>query len=393
VGIPPEFIARIETAHEKQRQAALAVLNAEAAQEDARDAMQHEQVLLLQLLEKKLLAGTQGSAWKGSDRLRWLLTAVAEVKGLTVETSGDPAAAKSAVFREALAKFRRETSSRQTAAIEDAQKRWETCVAGLYKIAAQENAKREGLATFIQARAELDLALEEYRRAPAPAATQDIRRRILSPANLPYGWVFGCWVLAFWLLRPFFRARQNISMASIERLSACVDAAAAGDLSRLAQVSSETGLERLAYGLIRLSAVCMRSENLVHHLAALVEASGEAIVSQNLEGKILSWNKGAQRLYGYTVEDVRGQSIGILSPLDQGSQLRSILERVKSGEKVGSFEALHQAKNGRVVRAFVKVSAIYDSVRQVIGVSFCAQELSASVNPDALPLIDTLQRS
>jgi PAS domain S-box-containing protein len=133
---------------------------------------------------------------------------------------------------------------------------------------------------------------------------------------------------------------------------------------------------------------------LVYHLAALVEISGDAIVSQTLDGTILSWNKGAQRLYGYSVDDVRGHSIGILSPMDHGEELRMVLGQVKRGEKVTPFETLHQAKNGRLVRALVKAAAVHDSLHRVIGVSFCAQELPApATSSTAIPLTDTLQKS
>jgi PAS domain S-box-containing protein len=125
-----------------------------------------------------------------------------------------------------------------------------------------------------------------------------------------------------------------------------------------------------------LITVLARSENLVYHLAALVEASGDAIVSFTLDGTILSWNKGAQRIYGFSAEELKGQPIALLSPQDNGVEMIRVLQKIRNGERVQPFETIHQARNGRTVRAFIRISAILGSTHQAIGASFCAQELT-----------------
>jgi two-component system CheB/CheR fusion protein len=156
----------------------------------------------------------------------------------------------------------------------------------------------------------------------------------------------------------------------------CVEAAAAGDVSRSPQHWSRDEIGQLAQAVGRMISVLARSENLVYHLAALVESSGEAIISHTLDGTILSWNKGAQRIYGFSAEEAKGQSIAVLSPHDGGAEMMRTIERIRSGERIQPFETIHQARNGRSVRAFVRVSAILDSTRKVIGASFCAQDLT-----------------
>jgi PAS domain S-box-containing protein len=111
-------------------------------------------------------------------------------------------------------------------------------------------------------------------------------------------------------------------------------------------------------------------------LSALIENSTEAVVSHTLEGAILSWNKGAQRIYGYSAEEVEGKPIMLLSPLGQGAELVRHLETIREGKRPQPFETLHRARNGRTVKALVRISPILDSTRQLIGISFCAQELT-----------------
>ena len=143
---------------------------------------------------------------------------------------------------------------------------------------------------------------------------------------------------------------------------------------------------QMAKALNRLTSVLARSENLVYHLATLVDASGDGIISQTLEGIILSWNKGAQRIYGYSAEEVKGQPITFLTPHEGAGQLTEVFERVKRGEKVRPFEMIHDGKNGRVVHVFLRFACIYDSTRKIIGASLCAQDLTS---PEPLPAHST----
>ncbi len=177
------------------------------------------------------------------------------------------------------------------------------------------------------------------------------------------------------LLGASLRSDRGVSR-SLQNILLCAEAAAAGDTSRLPDERSQDEVGQLSQATGRLINVLARSENLVYHLAALVESSGDAIISQSLDGRILSWNKGAQRIYGYSAEEVKGQPIAILSPADQGAEMMAILRRIQNGERLQPFETIHQARSGRAVRAFVRVAAIYDSTRMMIGASFVAQDLS-----------------
>jgi len=164
----------------------------------------------------------------------------------------------------------------------------------------------------------------------------------------------------------------------LQEILRCVEAAAAGDTSRVPEHWAADEVGQLSQATGRLISVLARSENLIYHLAALVESSGDAIISHTLDGRILSWNKGAQRIYGYSAEEVKGQSIDILSPQDGGRQMRQCLKQIRNGEKLLPFETMHQARNGRHIPVLVRVAGITDSTRKMIGASFVAQDLTGT---------------
>ena len=85
-----------------------------------------------------------------------------------------------------------------------------------------------------------------------------------------------------------------------------------------------------------------------------MESSDDAIVSKNLDGIITSWNNGAERIFGYTAEEAVGQSITIIIPQDRQDEERTILTRIRRGERIEHFETVRQRKNGTGARPFEK---------------------------------------
>src|SRR5687767_14294354 len=81
-------------------------------------------------------------------------------------------------------------------------------------------------------------------------------------------------------------------------------------------------------------------------LAAIVESSDDAIVSKSLQGIVQSWNSGAQRIFGYTAEEMIGQPIDILFPADRKNEEPAILARICAGERVDHFETIRVRKDG-----------------------------------------------
>src|SRR4051794_28625558 len=85
-----------------------------------------------------------------------------------------------------------------------------------------------------------------------------------------------------------------------------------------------------------------RSEEAALRLAAIIESSDDAIVSKDLDGTITSWNGGAQRIFGYLAEEVIGKPIAILIPPDRHNEETAILERLRRGERIGSYETVRR---------------------------------------------------
>src|SRR5690606_117265 len=95
-------------------------------------------------------------------------------------------------------------------------------------------------------------------------------------------------------------------------------------------------------------------------LAAIVASSSDAIISQTLDGTVTSWNKGAERLFGYTAEEMIGASILCLVPEDEIAGAKQELERIQRAERIESYETMRLKKNGEPIAVSVTTSPIMD---------------------------------
>jgi PAS domain S-box-containing protein len=111
-------------------------------------------------------------------------------------------------------------------------------------------------------------------------------------------------------------------------------------------------------------------------LAAIVEFSDDAIVSKNLEGTIQTWNKGAERLYGYSAIEMIGRPMSLLLPPDRPDEEAEILKRLSTGERVDHFETVRLRKDGTRVDVSLSISPIYDRERIVVAASHVARNIS-----------------
>lgn len=118
-------------------------------------------------------------------------------------------------------------------------------------------------------------------------------------------------------------------------------------------------------------------------LAAIVESSEDAITSKDLNGLITSWNRGAERLYGYTAEEVVGQSISVLIPTYQHSELPGIIERIRRGDRIERHETVRLHKDGRRIEVSRSISPVINQAGKVIGVSAIAQDITARRQAEA----------
>jgi PAS domain S-box-containing protein len=119
-----------------------------------------------------------------------------------------------------------------------------------------------------------------------------------------------------------------------------------------------------------------RVEEVEGWLAAIIESSDDAIVSKNLESVVTSWNKGAERLFGYRPEEMIGMPITILFPEDRQDEEAGILERIRRGERVEHFESIRRRKDGSLVEVSLTISPIKDAQGRIIGASKIARDIT-----------------
>jgi PAS domain S-box-containing protein len=111
-------------------------------------------------------------------------------------------------------------------------------------------------------------------------------------------------------------------------------------------------------------------------LASIVESSDDAIVSKDLDGVITSWNRGAERIFGYMADEAVGQPITMLIPLDRHDEERTILTRIRRGERIDHFETIRQRKHGSLITVSLTVSPVRDAAGKVVGASKIARDIT-----------------
>lgn len=112
------------------------------------------------------------------------------------------------------------------------------------------------------------------------------------------------------------------------------------------------------------------------HFVAIVESADDAIVSKDLNGIVQSWNRGAQRLFGYDPEEIVGKSITLLIPSERLQEESEILSRIRRGDRVEHFDTVRRAKDGHLIPVSLTVSPIKDAYGTIIGASKIARDIS-----------------
>lgn len=119
------------------------------------------------------------------------------------------------------------------------------------------------------------------------------------------------------------------------------------------------------------------TEELRSRLAAVVESSDDAIISMDLETHILTWNKGAELVFGYTAAEIVGKPVNILLPEGRKDEEPKILEHLFRGERVEHYETVRVRKDGTLLDVSLTVSPIYDAAGRLIGVSKISRDITA----------------
>jgi PAS domain S-box-containing protein len=119
-----------------------------------------------------------------------------------------------------------------------------------------------------------------------------------------------------------------------------------------------------------------RTEDEWFRLAAIVESSEDAIIGENLNGIITTWNKGAEHIYGYAAGEIIGTSVSVLNPPERADEIPQILYRLSRGQRIEPYETMHLTKDGRLIHIALTVSPIRDRTGKSIGASAVCRDIT-----------------
>ncbi len=122
----------------------------------------------------------------------------------------------------------------------------------------------------------------------------------------------------------------------------------------------------------------IEAEKNIQMLANVVESTDDAIITKSLEGIILSWNKGAEQVYGYSAEEVIGKNISILAPKNLKSEISNLIERIKRFEKIRHYETLRLKKDDTLINVSITLSPVLDKAGKLIAISTIARDITES---------------
>jgi PAS domain S-box-containing protein len=146
-----------------------------------------------------------------------------------------------------------------------------------------------------------------------------------------------------------------------------------------AEIDAGVAIARqLVFGLER-----KRAEVTTQRLATIVESSDDAIISKNLDGVILTWNAGAERIFGYKAEEVVGKPVTVLMPPDRADEEPGILARLRRGERIDHYETVRRRKDGSLIDVSLTVSPVRDTAGRVIGASKIARDITEQKKGEA----------
>jgi len=120
-----------------------------------------------------------------------------------------------------------------------------------------------------------------------------------------------------------------------------------------------------------------RAQEIAEHLAAVVESSDDAIISKTLDGTITAWNRGAEKVFGYSSAEAVGNPLALLLPPDRAEEESGILARIRCGESIHHFETVRVRKDGKKIDVSVTISPISDATGAIVGASKIARDITA----------------
>lgn len=122
----------------------------------------------------------------------------------------------------------------------------------------------------------------------------------------------------------------------------------------------------------------MDPSDLAAHQPAAEDSSDDAIIGQDLDSRITSWNKGAERMFGYSADEVLGRSISVLIPIERWPEEGILVSRIKRGDRVAPFETVRRARSGQLLDVVIAVSPVRDDAGAIVGVSKLFRDITGN---------------
>ncbi|WP_440947659.1 PAS domain S-box protein [Methanosarcina sp. T3] len=123
-------------------------------------------------------------------------------------------------------------------------------------------------------------------------------------------------------------------------------------------------------------AAVKKAEEKIQILANAVESSNDAIITKSLDGIIASWNKGAEKVYGYLAEEVLGKNISTLEPDNTKGETKHLIEKIRQGERVRHYETLRMKKDGTIINISITLSPVFDASGKLVAISTIARDIT-----------------
>jgi len=221
-------------------------------------------------------------------------------------------------------------------------------------------------------------------------AEQRIREVFLRTMSILICFLLGFWALQYALVRRgFLRWLHHLTLITARfgegDFTARAHIPTRDEIGQVAsafnQMASE--VEKTSTKLQAEAAERKQAQGELYKVASIVESADDAIISTDLEGKILSWNAGAERTYGYCAEEVIGQHVSLLFPPDRPDEESGIIKRVRLGERIKHFETVRVSKDGRQIPISLAVSAVRDADGNLVGISKIAHDITERKRAEA----------
>jgi len=199
----------------------------------------------------------------------------------------------------------------------------------------------------------------------------DALERLLGTVRLQYLLLFLAFVRAahYWTkVHPEIQLEEDIKqlLATHESLASCI------------LDDPEASADKVTQSILdELPALRLQADKATGLLAAIVDSSDDAIISKTLDGIITSWNAGAERLFGYTAKEAVGRPISMVIPLERRDEERTILARLRQGDRIDHFDTVRVRKDGTKLEISLTISPVRNAAGKIIGASKIARDISA----------------